>query len=339
MRFDIIIGNPPYQKESGGIRPKEIYSDFIINSINMRPNICCLITPTRWYNGSAGNMVIIREELLNNHTSVIVDYQKSEDVFENTQISGGISYWLWNKNKKTEECMVKHIVHDKVSVFKEKLDSEIFLRYKEGLSILEKISRLNEFKLNETFGFWKTFSNIHINDEFETSGDVKFTSRDGKTSYLDVSNIVYDMIELLDKYKVVTGAMTPGSGVQKSDTYTVINYPRIIEPFEVFSDYYYTLGIFDTLEEASNFKGYIETKFARALIQLINTTTSFNQSKLRYVPVQNWNESWTDEKLYDKYNLDTEEINFIETLIKPINSNLVKTEMYDNFEQFMNKPE
>ena len=97
--------------------------------------------------------------------------------------------------------------------------------------------------------------------------------------------------------------------------------------------------IFDTLEEASNFKGYIETKFVRALIQLVNNTTSFNESKFRYVPVQNWNESWTDEKLYDKYNLDTEEINFIETLIKPINSNLVKTEMYDNFEQFMNKPE
>ena len=114
--------------------------------------------------------------------------------------------------------------------------------------------------------------------------------------------------------------MTPGGGVQKSDTYTVINSPRIIEPFEVFSDYYYTLGIFDTLEEASNFKGYIETKFARALIQLINNTTSFNQSKFRYVPVQNWNESWTDEKLYAKYKLDTEEINFIEDLIKPINS-------------------
>lgn len=336
MRFDIIIGNPPYQKESGGIRPKEIYSDFIINSIESGANICSLITPTRWYNGSTSNMELVRRLLLNTHTSYIVDYQKAEDVFENTQISGGVSYWLWNKNKKNEECVVKHIVHNEVSIFKEILNSEIFIRYKEGLSILNKVNKFNEIKLNETYGFWRTFGNIHLNDTFSSKGELSFVAKNGIVSYLDVENIEYDMQNMLDKYKVITGAMTPGGGVHKADNYTVINTPRIIETYEVFSDYYYTLGVFNTLEEAINFESYIKTKFARVLIQLVNNTTSFNQNSFRFVPVQNWNEYWTDEKLYKKYNLSEDEIKFIETIIKPFEND---NKLDIDFSNFMNKPE
>ena len=343
MKFNIIIGNPPYQKEVGGVRPKEIYSDFIINSIEKNPDFCSLVTPTRWYNGVTTNMLKVREKLLTENTSIIVDYQKAEDAFENTQISGGVSYWLWNKNKKVEKCTVKHIVHDEVSIFKEKLNDEVFIRYKEGLSILEKVSQLNEIKLSETYGFWKTFSNIHINDTFDRerfNGCIKFKAKSGETSYLNIEQIEADMIDILDKYKVITGAMTPGGGVHKADNYTVINIPRIIDPYEVFSDYYYTLGVFSSLEEAKSFDSYIRTKFARVLIQLINNTTSFNINKFKYVPVQDWNETWTDEKLYKKYSLTEDEINFIDVLIKPMKDNSEKIEKDEvDFEQFMNKPE
>lgn len=334
MRFNIIIGNVPYQKEIGGVRPKEIYSDFIIESMRINPDKLCLITPTRWYNGSTPNMIKVRELLLNKNTSIIVDYQKATDIFEGTQISGGISYWLWNKNREVEECTVKHIVHNKESIFKEKLNSEIFIRYAEGLSILEKAQQFGEFTINGTEGFWRTFSDIHINDKFNTVGDIKFIAKDGETTYLNIENIDYTMQDIMGKYKVITGAMTPGGGIQKSDSYTVINTPRIIEPNEVFSDYYYTLGVFNTLKEAQNFKSYVETKFFRILIQLINNTTSFNQSKFRYIPIQNYNKAWTDEELYKKYGLTEQEIQFIDTLIKPLNK--AKT---GKFEDFMNKPE
>lgn len=340
MNFDIIVGNPPFQKEVGGIRPKEIYSDFIIKSLQLKPNICSLITPTRWYNGSTPNMIRVRGILLSEHTSNIIDFQKAEDVFENTQISGGVSYWVWSKNKKVEACTVRHIVHDKVSIFQEKLNSEIFIRYKEGLSILEKVRSKNEFTLDGTAYFWKTFNNIHINDKFNKNGKLKFKSKDDTISYLDEENIELDIIGLLDKYKVVTGAMTPGGGVQKADKYTVINTPRIIEPNEVFSDYYYTLGVFNSLEEAINFESYIKTKFARILIQLLNNTTSFNANKFKYVPVQDWNMYWTDEKLYNKYELNNEEIEFIESLIKPMKNNMEKIENDEtDFGLFMNRPE
>lgn len=343
MRFDVVVGNPPYQKESGGIRPKEIYSDFIIKAVDICRDKCCLITPTRWYNGSTPNMERVRQRLLGKNTSIIVDYQKAEDVFENTQISGGISYWLLDKNIEVESCTVKHIVHDEVTVFQEKLNNEVFIRYKEGLSILNKVSKFNEFKLNGTYGFWKTFGNIHINDIFNEKGKIKFVARTGDISYLDEDYISADMIDIVPKYKVVTGAMTPGGGVQKADRYTVINTPRIIEPYEIFSDYYYTLGVFENLVEAENFVSYITTKFARVLIQLINNTTSFNQSKFKHIPIQDWSKTWSDEKLYEKYGLDACEISFIDSLIKEIKVDKVckeqSSQIISNFEEFMNKPE
>lgn len=342
MKFNNIIGNVPYQKESGGIRPKEIYSDFIIKSYGINPRRICLIVPTRWYNGSTPGMHKVRELILNNSTSIIVDYPKADDIFEDTQISGGVCYWLWSKNKSVDECTVKHIIHNSVSIFKEKLNSEIFIRYKQGLSILNKVNKLNEFRLNGTYGFWKTFGNIHINDRFKEKGKIKFIAKDGYTSYLDEHNINTDMIGLVPKYKVITGAMTPGGGIQKADKYSVINIPRIIEPYEVFSDYYYTLGVFDSLNEAKNFESYMCTKFVRVLIQLINNTTSFNQSKFRNIPVQNWNEAWSDEKLYLKYNLDNAEIKFIESLIKDMKVDIKQKDEkvnISNFEEFMNKPE
>lgn len=342
MKFSNIIGNVPYQKESGGVRPKEIYSDFIIKSYGLNPRRISLIVPTRWYNGSTPGMHKVRELILNNYTSIIVDYPKADDIFDDTQISGGVCYWLWSKNKYVDECTVKHVINNSVSIFKEKLNSEIFIRYKQGLSILNKVNKLNEFRLNGTYGFWKTFVNIHINDRFKENGKIKFIAKDGYTSYLDEHDINTDMINLVPKYKVITGAMTPGGGIQKSDKYSVINVPRIIEPYEVFSDYYYILGVFDSLDEAKNFESYICTKFVRVLIQLINNTTSFNQTKFRYIPIQNWGESWSDDKLYIKYGLTQEEKEFIESLIKDIKQEK-KLDKSDNkisdFSEFMNKPE
>lgn len=348
MRFNVIIGNPPYQKDSGGVTPKEIYSDFIIETLRLSPDIECLITPTRWYNGSTSNMQKVRNLILTENTSKIVDFEKADDVFENTMISGGISYWLWNKKHKVEYCDISYNYNGNTKEFKEKLNTELFIRYKDGLSIINKVSKLGEFSINTQENFWKTFPDIKLNDEFEKEpgeNKIKFIAKNGNITYMNRKYISNEMIPIIDKYKVVTGGMTPGGLVHKSNYYKVINTPKIIEPNEVFSNYYFTLGIFDTLEEAENFKSYMNTKLVRLLIHLTNNTTSIRMHNFRFVPIQDCSKPWTDRELYEKYGLNEEEIAFVEETIKEVKNEDIKLkistkqETIQDFERFMNKPE
>ena len=81
---------------------------------------------------------------------------------------------------------------------------------------------------------------------------------------------------------------------------------------------YLLMAIFDTKQEADNYCRYIKTKFVRCLISMITATQQLSRANFRYVPLQDFSKSWTDEELYKKYNLTADEIQFIESMIKPM---------------------
>lgn len=138
-------------------------------------------------------------------------------------------------------------------------------------------------------------------------------------SYIEKSKVANH--KLAEQYKVMIGQLNPDRGgvnnsIQGSRITTSVS---ILKPDEVTTATYIILGGFDTLIEAENYASYIKTRFVRFLIYLTLSSMHITQSNFQFVPIQEWSKPWDDNSLYKKYQLSTKEIQYIESLIKPMN--------------------
>ena len=94
--------------------------------------------------------------------------------------------------------------------------------------------------------------------------------------------------------------------------------PRLLSPNEINTESYITLGLFDTEDEANGLINYLKCKLPRFLLRQAISSVNINREVFKFVPIVNFTHYWTDEELYAKYGLTDEEINFIESMIKPM---------------------
>ncbi len=100
LKFDVIIGNPPYQEMDGGAQASAspIYHHFVRLAKELEPGLISFIMPTRWYAGGKG-LDDFRDEMLNDiHIRELHDWLTPEDIFPHTNIRGGVCYFLWDKD-------------------------------------------------------------------------------------------------------------------------------------------------------------------------------------------------------------------------------------------------
>ena len=119
--------------------------------------------------------------------------------------------------------------------------------------------------------------------------------------------------ELISKWKILTPKAI-GSGNSKSDWVK----PIIAEPNSVCTETYIVFGTYETKAVAENVCSYINTRFFHFLLTLRKNTQDALAKVYQFVPMQDFSKPWTDEELYKKYNLSQEEIDFIESMIKPM---------------------
>lgn len=319
MKFDVIVGNPPYQLNDGGhgASASPLYHLFIENAKKLNPQYLSMIIPARWYAGGKG-LDKFREEMLNDkHMKILVDHTDASECFPGVEIKGGVCYFLWD-NSHHGKCEIINKIKDKESSLERDLNEHnIFVRFNSGISILNKVKTRHKGQFlsdkvesRNPFGISTNFSDFKKD---KSENGIKIYAR-GAQGYVNKALITKN-VHLIPKYKIIIPKAGEGDGKFPNK---IIGKPIFIEKDSCCTETYLVIGSYDLVDDAKNFEGYINTKFVRFLIGLIKTTQDTSKDKFYFVPDLPMNEEWTDEKLYKKYNLSKEDIDFIESMIKPM---------------------
>lgn len=324
MKFDVIIGNPPYHLSDGGGTGSSaipIYHSFVEQSEKLKPKYITMIIPSRWFAGGKG-LDDFRNHMLNsNHISKIVDFASSSDCFPGVTIAGGVCYFLW-QNNYTGPCEVLNMKNSNIvsSCLRQLDEYDIFVRDNIAVKIIRKIKSISNHFVDEIVHSRNCFDLCSKETGHSVYGESDYIlySLNGK-SYIEKSR-VNDRDKLIGKYKVVmTKAMSGGNKPSSEGNYLVISSTiKVLYPNEVCTETYLCLGDFCSEIESNNLFAYMKTKFFRFLLLQALTSINISKEKFQFVPMQDFSKPWTDEELYAKYNLSQEEIDFIESMIKPM---------------------
>lgn len=321
MKFDVIVGNPPYQMSDGGgmgTSSVPLYDRFVQQAKKLNPRYLTMIIPARWYAGGKG-LDEFRSAMLNDtHITELHDFFDSKECFPGVDISGGVCYFLWERDN-SDECNVVSVRGDKTTTMKRNLlekGSDTFIRFNEAVSIIRKIKEHNEKSFMEITSARRPFglsSTVSVHFEEESFSDV-FIYAYPKNGYINISKIPQN-VELVNKYKVY---IAKAYGERGDFPYLVIGKPFIGKPNTCCSETYLTIGEYDDESYAKNVISYMTTRFFRFLVLIKKNTQNAPRGVYEFVPVQDFSKPWTDDELYAKYGLTEDEISFIESMIRPM---------------------
>ncbi|MDR3233945.1 MAG: Eco57I restriction-modification methylase domain-containing protein [Planctomycetaceae bacterium] len=321
MQFDIVIGNPPYQEltkkgntSNNRQQAVPLYHKFVQQAKKFNPKYLSLVIPARWYSGGMGLNSFRKEMLNDNRLRILHDYIRADGVFPTVKIKGGVCYFLWDRDNPGLCNVYSHSEDGTVSVSERPLLEEgcdTFIRYNEALPILQKIKEKGEESLTAIiqplgiFGFPSNFTRYGAK-KFDGSVTIygnKFTGYVKKEQ-------IQGGLELINKYKVLLPEAVGNGG------FDLPFKPVITDRQTCCTFTYIVMGHFDSKTKAENLAGYLQTKFVRFLVGLRKITQHATRKEYSFVPLQDFDRSWTDAELYAKYTLTADETAFIEKMIR-----------------------
>lgn len=323
MKFDVIIGNPPYQLSDGGgtgKSAKPIYQLFVSQAKKLRPRYMSMIIPSRWFSGGKGLDEFRAEMLSDKHIRKLVDYDNFKEVFPGVDLAGGACFFLWDRDNPGS-CEVTNVSGDVRNTAVRELDEyDTFIRSNQALTIVNKVNALKYKKhLSDVvysrlpFGIPTTYTPT------DYGVPCYFTQRIG-LRHVRKSDMT-DSFGILNKWKfLVPKAPIAGqTDFSKPVAFYYDGNTRIAKPGEICSESWLVAGAFDTEEEALSYKSYIFTKTVRFL--LLQTVVSQNISKKNYCFIPDlgkYEGTYTDEQLCEMWNITPDEFEYIKSKIGEI---------------------
>ncbi len=320
MKFDVIIGNPPYQLSDGGAQQSAspIYHKFIQQAKKLNPRFLSMIIPARWYAGGKGLDEFRAEMLKDEKLAEIHDFPETSDCFPGINIRGGVCYFLWDKTHKGN-CKITNYKNGVASQTIERplleKDSDVFIRYNPAISILNKVRKFNEKSFKEFVSSQKPFGlRTYVKGSEKPFKDSIILFQNGGIGYYKRKEIDKN-VDWIDQIKIFIPRSSPGADVYP---HLVIGKPLLGEENTACTETYMVVGPFSNKKKAENVMSYMKTSFFRFLMILIKSTQDVPKKSYTFVPIQNFDESWSDEELYKKYGINKEEIAFIDSMVRPM---------------------
>lgn len=317
MKFDVIIGNPPYQLEDGGYGASAtpIYQHFVRKAKALQPRFMSFIIPARWFAGGKGLDDFRAEMIADRSMSHLVDYPKLFEVFPGVEIKGGVCYFLRDSAHKGD-CEVTTVIDgERISSVKRdlRLGGDVLIRSNEAVSILDKVRGKGEATLDSQVSRQKPFGmRTFVSGVARASAKtpVKIYQRGG-TGYV-ATDMITKHAEWLPKWKTLTPRAADGHGRVPMK---VLGQSIVAGPNEACTETYLVAGVYDSKKEAENLARYLETKLVRLLVSLRKHTQDVNQTRFAFVPKLDMKKRRIDAELYERYELTEDEIAHIEAQI------------------------
>lgn len=336
MKFDVIIGNPPYQLSDGGgtgDSSKPIYNKFIEQAKSLKPKYLSMIIPSRWMKGGKG-LDDFRNKMINDKKiEYLHDFEIAKTCFPINTIDGGVCYFLWGLN---HEGLCKYVYESKDG-FK-----DTSIRYLNNgitnnvIRDSRQISIVKKAKCNKE----QSFSNIvSTRKPFGISTDL-FNSPENyekfnlQNEYYQNSYKIYGVKGNKGGAKRVVGYVNSSAPTENIDSIKeyklFFSYaystdstipPEIIigRPNEIATETFLMIGPFDNELRAKNCLSYIKTKFFRSLLYFNRIQKNCSKETFNLIPLVSFLEEWNDKKLYEKFKLTKYEIQYIENNVKEMN--------------------
>lgn len=306
-KFDCILTNPPYHTNSSGKLGSSatIYQYFVQKAKRMSPEFILMIIPSKWMSQGRGLKKFRSEMLCDKHIKVLYDFINAKEIFPDIFLRGGVCYFLRDKNYKGKTLIKTHLENGEILTsnrFLKEKDIDIFIRYEKAISILKKVQLKKENSIKEflssecPFGLRTFYRGNKI-------GSIKVYTNKGTTT-IDEKLITKNR-ELINQDKVLIPRAI-GLGGFKGKINAIYSEPKSIctETYIVFS------GL-NSKKEAENAIKYINTKFFKFLLGLKKNTMMAPKNTYSFIPMQDFKKEITDEMLFKKYELDEDEIGFI----------------------------
>lgn len=330
MKFDAIVGNPPYQEMDGGGKgysAKPVYNYFVGEAKAIEPHYISMITPSRWFSGGKGLDDFRAEMLQDKHLRKIVDYADNEALFSNVSIVGGVNYFLWDSSYNGD-CEVTSIRGENaVTLNRDLSEYDIFIRNNNALQLIRRMEAASDRKMDDVVYPRNVFgisSDLRGQDNKDEKHQLALFSSQ-KSNSMAMSYISGDEVqkqhELIEKYKVIMGKVVPRGGevgVDPSVGYRVTSTLQVLSPGSVFTDSYLLLAAFDSKTEAIHFAEYMCLRFPRFLLHETYSSMNISKQNFRFVPFLDYSKEWTDKELFKRYGCNEEEISMIESIIRPM---------------------
>lgn len=331
MKFDVIVGNPPYQvgTEGHGATASTIYHQFVTKAIDLDPKYILMITPSRWFSGGKGLDEYRAKMIADRRLRVLVDNPKIFDCFPGVKIRGGVSYFLWDRDHGGDcefSSRVDGVIRSTM-IRDLRAGDGVLVRDNRAMSIIRKISGVQE-RVEAECTVTKPFG-LTMRSNYPGSVSNPFP---GAVPLIYATKVGYsrpDQIqrnhELIGRWKVILPMASSGDTPVDGDgdiVDVVLGEPIALAPGSACTQTYFIVGMLDTRAETENFAYYLATKFVRFLVLQRKTTQHVTPDRFRFVPMLDMKHRWTDEDLYDRFKLTQDERDYIEKTIKPRSVNL-----------------
>lgn len=321
MKFDVIVGNPPYQMEGagGGINDTAIYNKFVEQALDLSPQFVSMIIPSRWMSSGRGLEGFRSNMLGGRRISKLVDYPNAEEVFPSVTNEGGICYFLWERDfagpASVKLIRDGRVVDESIRALDE---FDVLVRDSRHIKILRKVlSRSTSFaseiaSADTPFGFASNFAGYHAKKKAKDDVVLVGASKGKRFRAFVSRNTITKNRQHIDSWKILVPLARGGTALPDQ----VIGRTEQAEPGSVCTQTFRYFGPFDTEIEARNFESFLKTKFARFMVYLRKNSQNTYRETFSWVPLPSLENEWDDQSLYAHFGLDATEIEIIESTIK-----------------------